>query len=105
MEKLNLNLPIIDEKGEPVQFKISEGKFEERTYAQVLGGTLLQSTSTADSDILKYFTWAMELGKNGFIEIDKADAKTIKVFVTGNPEIFIIVKAPIIQAIDALKFK
>lgn len=97
MAKLNLDLPIIDELGNIVM--------KETSLAKALGGIMLKSTSTSDSDILKYFTWALELGKKGFVEIDKADAKTIKDFVVGNSEIFIIVKAPILQAIDALKFK
>ena len=97
MEKLNLNLPLVDENGKAVM--------EKTTIAQLLGGTLLQSDTTSETDILKFFTWALELGNKGVIELDESDARKLKNFVVSNKPIFVILKHPILQAIDNLKFK
>ncbi len=97
MAKLNLNRPIVDENGEQVM--------ADSNLAKALGGTMIKSVSTTEADILKFFTWATELGKSGTIDIDEGDSKTIREFVLNNEDLFVIIKAPVLKAIDDLKFK
>lgn len=97
MAKLNLNRPIVDESGEQVMAG--------STIAKALGGTMIKSVSTVEADILKFFTWATELGKSGIIDIDEGDSKTIRDFVVNNEEVFVIIKAPVLKALADLKFK
>lgn len=97
MAKLRLNIPLMDEEGKPV--------VPSATLAKVLGSTMLKSGNTVESDILKFFTWALELGKSGEIELDKADSVFLNKYIVEEPNLFIIVKAPIMQEIENLKFK
>lgn len=97
MKKLDLNVPILDANGDVA--------IENTTIAQALGNIMINSTSTSENDILKMFTWALQLGENGCIDIDEADSKTIKDFIVNNKEVFVIIKAPVLKAIDDLKFK
>lgn len=97
MTTLNLTKVLTDESGEATK--------PETTLAKALGAIMIKSGTTDESQILKFFTWALELGQKGKIELDKADASTLRKFVVEHPDLFIIVKAPVIQEIDKLKFK
>jgi len=97
MEKLNLEGLVLDEKGVPIE----GGKL---TFGRALGKAMLTSNSTAEVDILKLFKWAGELSRTDEIEVDEIDAKIIKDFIINDENLFILVKAPIIKVIDALKF-
>lgn len=107
MAKLNLNRPIVDEMGDPIKKPNSKGELivDDTTLAKALGGIMIKSVSTVEADILKFFTWASELGKTGIIDIDEGDSKTIRDFVVNNADVFVIIKAPVLKAIDNLKFK
>lgn len=96
MKKLDLNIQITDESGKPLANGV--------TLAKSLGSTMLQSGETKEVDILKLYMWALQLGKDGIIEIDKLDLIILKTFVIENKSMYIIVKAPILKAIEELKF-
>lgn len=96
MAKLNLNLPIVDETGSQVT--------PERTVGQTLAFTMIKSVNEQEGDIIKFFDWAQKLGSNKVLEIDEGDVKKLKDFVLKNKELFIIVKAPILKALDKIKF-
>lgn len=95
--KLDLNKPLLDEGGQVVMSPLTLGTS--------LGSTMLKSENTTEVDILKLYTWALELGQKGVIELDKTDAKILKDFVIAAPNLFVIVKAPILKEIENLKFK
>lgn len=94
--KLDLNLPILDQSGKEVL---------DTTLAQALGGCMLNSENTSEVNILKYFTWALELGKTGELELDAADVVLLKNYIIENPTLFIIVKAPILKELEKLEFE
>lgn len=96
MKTLDLNIPITDEAGT----KLPSGT----TLAKSLGSTMLQSGQTKESDILKLYTWALQLGKTGILELDEADAVALKTFIIENTQLYIIVKAPVLKEIEKLKF-
>lgn len=96
MAKLNLNKPLLNETGEQVMQGTTLGK--------ALGAVMLKAELTSEVDILKFFTWALELGKTGILELDEVDTKTLKTFVVEAPRLFVIAKGPILQAISKLKF-
>lgn len=97
MAKLNLNRPLVDEKGEQTMI--------DTNLAKLLGGALIRSASTEESDILKFYLWATELGKSGILDLDEADSKKLKNWLVKNEDVFIIVKAPILKMLDDMKFK
>lgn len=97
MAKLNLNTPLLDESGN----EIKEGQ----TLAKALMPALTRRGSVDETDIFKYYSWGLKLSTDGFIEIDKADAKALKKIIIEDPNLFIITKVPIIELIDNLKFK
>lgn len=108
MEKLDLNLPVLNEIGEPVMApKNVAGKpvMDQLSLATSLGGSLLESGDTSEVGILRLYTWALELGKTGIIELNQADAEELKQFVINNEALFVIIKAPILKELEKLKFK
>lgn len=96
MAKLDLKLPIVDEKGDQVA--------SEETIGTTIGKLMMKSVSDTEGDILKFFGWAQNLGSGKPIDIDEADSKTIKKWITESKELYVIVKAPVLKAIDNLKF-
>lgn len=96
MAKLNLNKQVVDEMGQSIK--------SDKTLGQTLAFTLIKSINKNEGEILKYFEWAGKLGKNESLTLDEGDAKILKDFVLGNDDLFVIAKAPILKAVDALKF-
>jgi len=95
--KLDLKEFVKDETG-----KVAQGNM---LISTAIAQRMLQSGSKDEAVIIKMVNWAMELGKEGYIEIDEGDVKTIKDWVVQNEELFVIIKAPTIKALDKLKFK
>lgn len=67
---------------------------------RVLSTVLAKSTES--DNCIKFFDWALDLYKKKPIEIDKQDAEILKKFVKNHAQLFTIVKAQIINKIDAL---
>ena len=97
MEKLKLNSPIMDEFGQIV--------IKDMTIGQSLASRLMKSVSNDETKILKFYNWAKVLGKDNPLELDEVDAELLKQFVINDQELFNIVKAPVVRAINSLKFK
>jgi hypothetical protein len=96
MAKLNLNVPVVDETGSILN--------PEKTLGQTLAFVMVKSINKVETDIIKFYDWAQKLGENKPLEIDEADSKKLKDFVINNEDMYLVVKAPIIKAIDKLKF-
>lgn len=94
--KLNLDLTVLDENGEEVG---------DQNVAQIVAGRLMRNASKEESDILKFFSWAQDLSKNNELDLDKGDLKKLRKFILEDDMMFIVVKAPAIEAIDALVAK
>ena len=95
--KLNLRIPIIDELG-----KVT---VPGRNVGSALAQQMLQSGSNEETEIYKIFDWALTLGKGDRIDLNEGDAKMLRKWIVDNKELFILVKAPALKAIDALDFK
>lgn len=96
MKKLQLDFPVFDEDGKNIDPQKSAGK--------LLAASLLRRASNDEGDITKLFGWAMILAKDEPIEIDKGDYKKLKTLVVSDPDMFIILKAPLLDALEKLKF-
>jgi len=96
MSKVKLGFQINDEEGKVIGDGRSAGK--------ILAGSLMRTASKdKEADILKYYDWAMKLGKNEPLELDEGDVTILKDFITKDEMMFVLVKAPLIRALNNAK--
>lgn len=93
MIKIDLNFPIKD----------LDGKNLANQHAAEIVSNILLSQSKGDA--IKYFAWSLSLHKDKFIELDGSDYNKLKDLVENDDKLFVIAKAPILQAIIDAKDK
>lgn len=88
MRKIDLNIKLIDFNGQEIE--------KSDTINKILAGFLLRQTK---GDPIKYFDWAMKLGKDGILEADQSDIDKLKELIDKSEELTVLVKAPLIKAL------
>lgn len=73
--KLNFNQPFLDLDNNPIA-ETNQGK--------TLSQALAQSFDAKDTDVLKYWDWAVKLHKGETIDLDQADQVKLKDFIDKN---------------------
>lgn len=70
--KLNFNQPFLDLDGK---------ELAESNQGKTLSQALSASFDAKETDVLKFWEWALKIHKGDVIDIDKADQKKLKEFI------------------------
>jgi RAB protein geranylgeranyltransferase component A len=92
MITLNLNLPVLDPEGKPIDAPTTLGR--------VLSGQLL---GVAKGNVMKFFCWGMDFYQDKPVMVDDADFKTITTVVEESQQLSNLVKGRILNAMEACR--
>lgn len=70
--KLDFNKPFLNLDGQAI---------EETNQGKILAQALSQSLDAKETDILKYWEWALKLNKGEILDLDQADQVKLKAFI------------------------
>jgi hypothetical protein len=87
--KLDFNKPFIGLDGNAVP--------DHPTLGKLLGNAI---AAQGKGDVLKLFSWAMDLYQGKAIDLDKSDQKTLQDFITNDQTITILGKGQLLQVFD-----
>lgn len=90
MKNINLNFDLLQLDG---------SKFENA--GKVIAGVLVSDTK--DNDAIKLYGWALQLYEGKSISLDNSDFNKLRTFVNNHPNIFVLVKAQVINYLDSIK--
>ncbi len=94
MNKINLNCPLADLDNQPL--KDSDGK--QILLAKPLANILKEDCGNID--IMKAYDWALSLWKDGIIEVDNTDKKSLINFIKEKQGMTVIFKAQLIKKLE-----
>jgi len=91
MKSVNLNVNLKDLEGKDVE-------------GQIIGKIVANVIATeSKGDALKIFGWAVEMTKGNCLLLDKSDFSTFKSLISDNERLTILVKAQVLEILDAVK--
>ncbi|MCL5099267.1 MAG: hypothetical protein M1608_17380 [Candidatus Omnitrophica bacterium] len=96
--RLNLNQPVMDlsaDEGAEDGLKPTDQKLSHTL------GTMLKTSP--EGDALKYLCWAIDLYKDGGIEVDQADFDHLQTFIKNNKTAWALVRGQLLQVMNAAK--
>jgi len=80
-----------------------QGEKKPENLNRILAFVLAKSNDTRSP--VKLWNWAVQLSKDGILEIDKADSELLKDVILKNEMIFAAAKGQLLEIIDAAKEK
>ncbi|MFY0628220.1 MAG: hypothetical protein JXR07_18115 [Reichenbachiella sp.] len=95
--KLDFKKPCLDTEGE-----IIKENNQSVLMSDLLRKALMTSQSNDETDIIKFFDWSLDL-KKGVLDLDKADQKKLKDFITNEKNFFLMTKAQMFKVLEKPK--
>lgn len=77
--KLNFNQPFLDLDGKEIRESDTENTLTNQ--GKTLSKSLSASFDAKETDVLKYWEWAVKCHKGEVLELDKSDQKKLKDFI------------------------